>query len=221
VFRPAMRSLLDTLDDVDRRDFVRRSTRRSFRAGDKVFWQDDPGDSVHLVARGSFVASVATPLNQTVVVSVFRRSDVFGELAVIGAEPRRNATVSALERSETLSMDAEQFEEWRKRSPQIDRALVRALALRLDEMTQQMLEALYVPIDQRVVRRILALHEAIGPRATDDWLHIRQEEFAAYCGVTRATVNRVLRKLSEVGLVELGRGRLRVTDRVRLLEMVD
>ena len=209
--RREMRRLLDNLDETDRREFVKRARRRSFKAGDKVFWQGDPGDSVHLVVKGSFAASVSTPMSQTVIVNVLRRDDVFGELAVIGVEPNRTATVVALERSETLSVTTAQFEEWRTHCPRIDRLLVQALAVRLREMTEQMLESLYVPVETRVMRRALMLHEAL-PESSDGWVRIRQEELAAYCGITRPTVNRVLRQLVGQGLIELGRGKFRVCD---------
>ncbi len=58
----------------------------------------------------------------------------------------------------------------------------------------------------------LTLNQAFGPQSSDGRVHIRQEELAAYCGVTRTTANRVLRQLSEQGLIELGRGRLYVRD---------
>lgn len=205
-----MHQLLETLAEADRRDFIQHARRRRFGVGDKVFWQGDPGDSLHLVTKGSFAASVSTPLAQTVIVAIFRRDDVFGELALVGAEPVRTATIVALEPSETLSLTAAQFEEWRCRSDYIDRLIIRALALRLREMTIQMVESLFLPIETRVVRRILTLHAAIGAQSSDCWIRMRQEELAAYCGVTRPTVNRVLRQLAAQDLIELGRGRIRI-----------
>jgi len=208
--------LLQTLDDADRRDFIRRARRHRFRSGERVFWQGDAGGSLHLVVKGSFAATVSTASSQSVIVAVFRRDDVFGELALLGEEPARTATIVALESGETLSLTTAQFEEWRERGPHIDRLIIRALALRLREMTTQMLESLHVPIDVRVARRIQLLALALGPYATDGWLRMRQEELADYCGVTRPTVNRVLRKLVNDGVLELGRARFRVLDAAQL-----
>jgi CRP-like cAMP-binding protein len=169
------------------------------------------------VVKGSFAASVSTALAQTVIVGVHQVHDLFGELALLGVETHRSATEVALERGETLSMDRTNFEEWRARNPQIDALIIRALALRLQEMTDQLMESLWLPLDARVARRILTLNRAFGPQSTDGWIHIRQEELAAYCGVTRTTANRVLRHLEGQGLIELGRGRLHVRD-VSMLE---
>jgi CRP/FNR family transcriptional regulator, cyclic AMP receptor protein len=207
-----MQHLFNQLGEAERREFVQRARRRSFKTGDHVFWQGDPGDTVHLVVKGSFATSVSTVLAQTVIVGVHQLHDLFGELALLGVETHRSATVVALERSETLSMDRTNFEAWRAQNPRIDALIIRALALRLQQMTDQLMESLYLPLDARVARRILTLNQAFGPQSVDGWVHIRQEELAAYCGVTRTTANRVLRVLSEQGLIELGRGRLHVRD---------
>jgi CRP-like cAMP-binding protein len=216
-----MQHLFDQLGEAERREFVQRARRRSFKSGDHVFWQGDPGDAVHLVAKGSFAASVSTWLAQTVIVNVFQKDDVFGELALFGLEAKRSATVVALERSETLSLSSGQFAEWRVRSPQIDALIIQALALRLRETTDQILDSLYLPLDTRFARRILTLNKASAPQASDGWVHIRQEELAAYCGVTRTTANRVLQQLLGQGLIELGRGRLQVRDLAALEKLAN
>lgn len=211
-----MESLFADLEEGDRADFLRRGRRRAFGAGDKVFWQGDPGDTIHLVLKGSFAASVATPLSQSVIMGVFRRDELFGELSLLGAHPRRNATVLALEPSETMALDAEAFEDWRRTRPHVDRRLVGALARRIQELTDQMLEAVHLPVDERLARRLVVLHDAIGRGAVDGWIRIRQEELAAFCGASRPAVNRALSDLAERGVLELGRGRLRVLSRAML-----
>src|SRR5262249_10683159 len=94
----------------------------------------------------------------------------------------------------------------------IDRLIIEALALRLREMTSQMVESLFLPIERRVARRVQTLQAAFGGQSDDGWIRMRQEELAAYCGVTRPTVDRGLGQLAGQGLIELGRGRIRIVD---------
>ena len=176
---------------------------------------------MHLVVKGSFAASVSTAESRTVIVAVFRRQDLFGELAVLGAEPERTATVAALEPSETLCVTTRDFAAWRARGPHIDRLIIQALTFRLREMTDQMLDSLFAPVEVRVARRLLLLHLALAPQSIDGWIRIRQEELAEYCGLTRPTVNRVLSQLVRERLLELGRARLRVADVARLERLAD
>ena len=199
------------LDEDDRREFCRRGRQRSFEKNDKVFWQGDRGDSVHLVTKGAFAATASTRQLQSIVVNVVRTGEIFGELAVLGLEPKRSATMVALERSETYWMTREEFEAWRLANPRVERLLVRALVARVKEMTEQLLELTYSPPAQLVARRIVQLHDGLDDRA-GGWITISQEQLAEYVSLRRTTVNPVLGRLEGAGYIERGRGRLRVLD---------
>ena len=76
-----------------------------------------------------------------------------------------------------------------------------------------LVEALYVPAEKRVLRRLVELAELYDGR---DEIPLTQEELAELAGTSRATVNAVLRREEARGAVELLRARLRVTDRDKL-----
>ena len=76
-----------------------------------------------------------------------------------------------------------------------------------------LVEALYVPVDKRVVRRLLDLDLAFATTADATTIPITQEELAQLAGTTRPTANRVLRELEDRGIITLARGKLVVEDR--------
>src|SRR2546429_41456 len=82
----------------------------------------------------------------------------------------------------------------------------------------QLMEALFVPVDRRVVRRLLSLADIYAQRDQIDGVEVAltQDDLASLAGTSRATVNRVLRQAEEAGAVSLSRGRIRVTDRALL-----
>lgn len=62
----------------------------------------------------------------------------------------------------------------------------------------------------RLALRLLHLHETSAD--AEGWIHIGQAELAAMTTISRPTLHRILADLARDGLVELGYGRLRVTD---------
>ena len=77
----------------------------------------------------------------------------------------------------------------------------------------QLLEALYVPVPQRVELRLIDLvrqYGGIRPGAVD--IPLTQDELAELCGTSRTTVNKVLRGLEVDGLVTVSRGHVLVPD---------
>jgi CRP-like cAMP-binding protein len=73
-----------------------------------------------------------------------------------------------------------------------------------------LLEALYVPVERRVLRRLAELSALYAAR--DYVIPLTQEQLAEMAGTSRATVNRVLREEQKRGTVELRRGRTVVLD---------
>ena len=82
---------------------------------------------------------------------------------------------------------------------------------------QRLLEALYVPAEVRIVRRLCELADRYAPPGGGPIaVPLRQEDLASLAGTSRPTVNRVLRAEEERGTVRLLRGRTEIVDLARL-----
>lgn len=182
--------------------------RRKFARGEIVFHRDDPGDSLHLVTTGHFAVKVMTPLGDTVTIAVPGPGEHFGEMALVGAEPRRTATVEALEQSETFAVYQADFERLRREHPSVDQVITAVLVSEVQTLKERLLEALYLPVERRILRRLVELAGVYG----DGELPLTQEELAMFAGASRGTVNRVLREEQQRGTLELRRGRTIVRD---------
>ncbi len=191
--------------------------RRTFTRGEVVFHRGDPADSLNLIRKGRFSVLITTPLGDTAMLSVRGPGDAFGELALLGREPVRSATVSALEPAETHSVYRDDFERLRHEHPIVNDVLIGILTDRLRRLSDQLVEAYYVPADRRVLRRMCELTELYRAGDGEVVVPLTQEEIAELAGTSRATVNRVLREAERRGSVELRRGRTAVLDLDELL----
>jgi len=182
---------------------LRVARKRTFSKGEVVFHRDDPGDSLHLVVSGRFAVRVTTPAGDVATLGIRGPGQSFGEMALVHPDSHRSATVAALEAAETRALAYSAFEELRARHPAIDRVLVALLATEVRRGDELLLDALYVPAERRVLRRLLELGSPVV---------LTQEELAEIAGTSRATVNRVLREEERRGTLTLERGRTIVTD---------
>lgn len=178
--------------------------RRRFSRGEVVFHRDDPADSLHLVQKGRFGVRIMTPLGETVTIAVRGPGDSFGEMALVDESARRSATVAALEEAETIAVYQAEFHRLRKEHPQVDRVLIGFLAAEVRRQNELLLEALYIPVERRVLRRLVELS---GTYARSGEIPLTQEQLAELAGTSRATVNKVLREEQGRGTVELRRGK--------------
>jgi CRP-like cAMP-binding protein len=190
------------------------SRRRTFAKGEVVFHRGDPGDSLHLVVKGSFAVRIMTPLGDTVTVAVRGPGDNFGEMALTASDSRRSATVAALQPSETMAIYFDNFERLRTTSEEINHVLISFLAGEVRRQNELLLDALYVPAERRVLRRLIELADVYADG--DGVIALTQEEIAQIAGTTRTTVNRVLRAQEARGTITLTRGKTAIIDRESL-----
>jgi CRP-like cAMP-binding protein len=199
--------LLRGVAEEDVAELTERARRRRFAAGEVVFHAGDPADTLHLVRSGRFAVRITTEFGATATLNVVGPGGAFGELALLTPDAPRSATVAALEEAETLSIHQLDFNRLRTRRPQTDALLVEVLAARVRELSEQLVEALHIPADTRVRRRLLDVAGSYGAVVP-----LTQEELASLAGTSRATVNRVLREEQELGTLELSRGSTTLLD---------
>jgi CRP-like cAMP-binding protein len=197
-------------DDV--RQLLAIARRRTFRKGEVVFHRGDPADSLHLISKGRFKVQVMTPLGEPATIAIRGPGDSFGEMAVVGEGAKRSATIEALEEAETFCVVDSEFRRLRREHPGVDHLVIDFLAGEVRMLNERLLEALYVPVEKRVLRRLAELTELYGSGDGEVVIPLTQEELAGLAGTTRATVNQVLRAEQERGTLELGRGKTVVPD---------
>jgi len=204
--------LLDVLSEADRRELLTRARRRRFARQEVLFHEGDPGDSLHLVSRGHVALRIHTPLGDVATMRIVRPGEFFGELAVVAPSPR-NATAAAIDAVETIAIDRELLAGLRADHPRIEAIILEALVTEVRRLAQQVVEAMYVPVDKRVWRRLEEMTAIFGgesePATT---IPITQDVLAQLSGCTRPTANRVLRAGEEAGVIAMARGRIEVLD---------
>jgi CRP/FNR family transcriptional regulator, cyclic AMP receptor protein len=204
--------VLAELPEDDRRRVVQAARRRRYARHEVIFHEGDPGDTLHLIAQGRVAVAVATPLGDTTTLTVLGAGQFFGELALVGNQPVRTATVTALEPTETLALRQQQFDELRRDHPTIDRFLVAVLAEQVKRLSTQLLEALFVDAETRVLRRLIDLAQEYGEGLPGTTIPLTQEDIATMAGTTRPTTNRVLRVAEAAGAIRTARARTEIVE---------
>jgi CRP/FNR family transcriptional regulator, cyclic AMP receptor protein len=203
--------LLDGIPEEPRRRVLAAGRLRRFARGEVIFHEADPGDSLHLLAKGRVAIRVTTPVGEVATLAVLGPGDFFGELALLGPGSR-TATVVALEKVETVSIHRDVFETLKSEHPSVETFLTGVLGTQVRRLSGQVLEALFVPADKRVLRRLWELAKQYGDGVEGTLIPLTQEDLASVAGTSRATVNRVLGQATDAGFVEVSRGKITVVD---------
>jgi CRP/FNR family transcriptional regulator, cyclic AMP receptor protein len=201
-------SLLANLEPAQRNEILQRCVRRRFNRSQVIFHHGSPADGMHLIRSGRVMIQITTPAGAEACLTVSGPGDPVGEQALLVEGGRRSASAIALEPVETLFLSKAAFDSLRGDEPMLDRVMVSVLTARVLRLTDQLVEALFVPAPTRVLRRVADAAALYG----DGGIPLTQQEIASLAGCTRPTVNRALRTAEEAGVVDLARRRIRVLD---------
>src|SRR3954452_3150160 len=101
--RPDWRRLGD-MAGLDEATLRAACTLKRYHRGEVVFHEGDPAGALHLIDRGRVAVRLTTPLGDVGTLDVLQAGDTFGEQALVDGIGERTATVTAIERAETLAL---------------------------------------------------------------------------------------------------------------------
>lgn len=202
---------------LDEQEFRAACRRHRYGAGEVIFHEGDPVGALHLVERGHVAVRLTTDLGDESIIEVLEPGETFGEQALVDVSGDRTASVLALDRVETLALDTATFLRLGEENPEIVRFVMIVMATRLRSTTHELLDARCAIPERRLARRLVRLADQFGDTGDGPAIvPVTQADVAAMIGVTRPTANRLLQRARDLGLVELRRGRIVVTDRESL-----
>jgi CRP/FNR family transcriptional regulator, cyclic AMP receptor protein len=192
--------------------------RRTYRRGEVIVHQGDPGDALYLLQSGRVKIALRADSGDEAVVAILGPGDCFGELSLIDGEPR-SAAVEALEPVETVSLGRGDFLRFVRANPRTMERLLRTLAGTIRRANGEVADLVFLDLHGRLVKKLLDLaadHGQLADGAIEIQLPITQEDLAAMIGATRASVNKVLGWYEECGAIQRRGRRIAILDADRL-----
>jgi signal transduction histidine kinase len=108
----------------------RLAAELSYPAGACIFQEGEPGDAIYVVKSGWVQISARTESGQRLMLSRILPGEIFGEMAVLDAQPR-SATASVEEPTVVYRIPREELLGLIETSPKLALAVMRAISLRL------------------------------------------------------------------------------------------
>ncbi len=196
-------ALFEGLAPADRIALARAATLRSYRRGERIVTQGQPGDSFFVLVKGRVAVSILSPEGREIVLSTLAAGDHFGEMALLDDAPR-SATVTAVERSELAILTREAFFDLLKGNFVLIRALLATYSRRLRHANATIEGLASLDVKGRLARYFRDLAEERGRRAGGGWIVVvrpSQREIADTIGSSRETVSRTMSQLARENLI--------------------
>lgn len=196
------------LSEEHQRRLLAISRRRQFGAGQMIFRKGDPSDDVMIVQSGLVAVQTMGPDGRRLTLTMSSREEVLGEMAMAGS-PRRTAMVVAITDAEALMIEVKGLHALRAIALEVDQIVMAVLADTVSRLTDQLVETTLLSQAVRLRRVLIRLSRHYeGGR-----ILLTQEQIADTLGAQRTTITELLRADADAGLIETGRGYVRILDR--------
>ncbi|MCO5223385.1 MAG: Crp/Fnr family transcriptional regulator [Thermomicrobiales bacterium] len=211
-------SIFADLPDAALEQLARTSLPRTYRRGQVLCNEGDPGESIYILEEGQLRVTQWTSAGDEAVLAVVEAPAAVGELSLLDGSPR-SATLTAVGPVRLRLIPRKAFIMLIQDQPQIVPELLATLATLIRRANVRQVDLLTLDVPGRLAKWLLDRAQRMG---TPVQAGIRidlarsQGELAAEIGTTRPTLNRALRGFEEMGIVAADGQRITILDMDRL-----
>lgn len=212
--------LFSALEPEDQAQLFEMMSTASFRRGEKLFAEGDPGDCLYLLVEGKVKLGHTSSDGRENLIAILGPGEMIGELTLFDPGPR-SGTATAVAPTEMLQLDHSALMRFIDTRPELAKHMLKALAQRLRRTNTALADLVFSDVPGRVAKAVLDLADRFGSQSPDGTIHVphelTQEELAQLVGASRETVNKSLAEFVSRGWIRLeGRGvHLLDVDRLR------
>ncbi len=196
--------LFAAIDAAAADELARRLVRRTFKRGQPLFHQGDPGDSLYVVCEGTVAVVVSNENGERMVLTTVHAPDVLGEIALLDGG-RRSASAEAVEETTALMLSRAAFLELTKEHPSLVDQLLRSLGGLVRRLSEQAADFVFLDLGGRVAKALLRLAEDAGAEVGGEAVEVAvtQNRLGEMTGGSRQSVNQILQSFQQRGYLEL------------------
>ena len=198
-----------------------RASTIELAANEMLFMKGDSGERLYIVASGFIRIGAMSPEGREVSYGVLGPGAVLGEIAVIDGG-KRSADAKATEPTTLLSLDRRDVLAFLHEHPGQALELLKIICGRLRRADEMLDDVVFLSLPNRLAKHLLTLEQIVGsserPNGKPE-IRLSQQVLAEHLGISRESVNKVLSKWEEAGIVSLGRGRIRLENIEKLREI--
>ena len=203
-----------SLPPGEARQLVARLRECHYQVGDAIFRKGDRCEGLFIVLRGRVRTSITSVDGRELVLKVFGPGRTFADIPVLDDEPLpadavavTDSTVAILSQTELLDL--------LRRHPDVSLDVIRLFASRLRAYKLVVEDLSLRDVVGRVARLLRDRAHGQATLVEDSAsmsLRYTQNEIAAMVGSVREVVQRALKTLEHAGVIQMARGRIRLTD---------
>lgn len=194
---------------------------QTFEPGEPIFHQGSQASGIYAVIHGRVKITRVTPDGYESILCVRQTGEYFCPVPVLDGKPQLGTAV-AMGEVTVLWVECQEFHALCREHPQLLSTVQRDCLAEVRYLLNRLETFAFRAIRERLA--IALLDEARHQRAEGNKpivLKMSQQELGGLIGASRESVSRSLKRLEREGIVEIGRGKVRILNQEKLSQIAN
>ena len=195
---------------------------KKFAKNDYIYLPDQASDMVYLITEGRIKIGTYGENGKEITKAIITKGEVFGELAIVGEDTRRDFA-QALDNVSVCCIKSDEMKQLLKDHNKFSLFFMKIMGSRVLEMEQRLESLVFKDSRSRIVEFLVNLVAKKGQRVGYEWVvrnFMTHKEIALLTATSRQTVTTVLNELRTNNLLTFNRKRLLIRDLDKLKEEI-
>jgi len=192
--------------------FVSKGRLKTYEKEECIFYKDDPGDKVYLIANGIVKIINYSEDGKELVFAILHEGDIFGEMSVLDQKPR-SACALTVSGVKVYELDGRTFISHLKAMPELLIDIIKILSERIRDTNNFAEDTVFLSLSNRILNRLLKIAEHCGVNK-GNYIEIphsfSQKELASIVGCSRENLNKELKILKDAGVIDYDKNGVRI-----------
>ncbi len=189
-------------------------THNSFKKNDYIYFPNESSDKVYFITSGSIKVGSTNEAGKQITKAILNRGEVFGELAMIGEETRRDFAI-ALEKTEICVLGVDQMKSLIKDHSALSMFFMKLMGSKVLQMEKRLESLVFKDSKTRILEFIVDQLDKRGQQVGYEWVirnQLTHQEIANICATSRQTVTTLLNELRSENIITFDRRRMLIRD---------
>ena len=190
------------------------STEKTFADGELIYSFGDHADASYVINEGRVKICQLTPDGREFIIGFLDQFHCFGEQGVIDDSLRVNSAY-ALGTVRLLILPKSSLKRLRKDHHEIAEAQLKFINYRLRMVLSHLNTLMFSPLQQQLAARLLLIAKSNGiptPNGIEIQTTLTQEDLGKLTGASRQSINKELKELQKINVLEINNKKLTILD---------
>lgn len=191
---------------------------KEFKKDDYIYLPDEESDKIYFINEGRIKIGSYADNGKEITKAILSSGEVFGELAMIGEDKRRDYAI-AVEDTKVCSITTDEMKLLIRDHSKLSLFFMKIMGSKVIEMENRLESLVFKDSRSRIIEYLTEMVDKRGQRVGYEWVvrnFITHQEIANLTATSRQTVTTVLNELRTNEIITFNRKRLLVRDMDRL-----